>query len=71
MTDISGFGATDDTIFNRRLIEEFGVAGVPGSSFYYPKESGRTKLRFMFAKKDDTLHRAGERLLKLKGLQVA
>jgi len=45
------------------------VAGVPGSSFYFPKESGRTKLRFMFAKKDQTLHLAGERLLKLKALR--
>ncbi len=69
MTDISPFGASDDAVFNRRMIEEFGVAGVPGSSFYSPKESGRTKLRFMFAKKDDTLHRAGERLLKLKSLR--
>ena len=60
MTDITPFGASDDSVFNRRMIKEFGVAGVPGSSFYSPKESGRTKLRFMFAKKDETLHRAGE-----------
>jgi aminotransferase len=70
MTDISGFGATDDSLFNLELIKQFGVAGVPGSSFYSPKESGKTKLRFMFAKKDETLHRAGERLLKLKSLRV-
>ncbi len=69
MTDLSGFGATDDVSFNRRMIEEFGVAGVPGSSFYSPKEDGRMKLRFMFAKKDETLHRAGEKLLKLKALR--
>jgi aspartate/methionine/tyrosine aminotransferase len=69
MTDISPFGAEDDAIFNLNLIKEIGVAGVPGSSFYSPKESGRTKLRFMFAKKDDTLHRAGERLLKLQSMR--
>jgi aminotransferase len=69
MTDITPFGATDDGVFNLHLIKEFGVAGVPGSSFYFPKESGRTKLRFMFAKKDETLHLAGERLLKLKALR--
>jgi aspartate/methionine/tyrosine aminotransferase len=65
MTDISSFGGDDDHTFNRKLIEQVGVAGVPGSSFYFPKESGRNKLRFMFAKKDQTLHDAGERLLKL------
>ena len=69
MTDITPFGASDDSVFNLNLIKEFGVAGVPGSSFYSPKESGRTKLRFMFAKKDETLHQAGERLLKLKLLR--
>jgi hypothetical protein len=27
---------------------------------------GRTKVRFMFAKKDETLHKAGEKLVKLR-----
>jgi aminotransferase len=51
------------------MVQEFGVAGVPGSSFYWPKEDGRTKVRFMWAKKDETLHAAGERLLKMKSLR--
>jgi aminotransferase len=51
-----------------RLVTEFGVAAVPGGSFYSPKSLGKTKIRFMFAKKDQTLHAAGERLLKLKTL---
>ncbi|MFO0812706.1 MAG: aminotransferase class I/II-fold pyridoxal phosphate-dependent enzyme [Gemmatales bacterium] len=66
MTDISKLGGTNDVEFVRQMIETVGVAGVPGSSFYSPKQLGQTKVRFMFAKKDETLHAAGERLLKLK-----
>jgi aspartate/methionine/tyrosine aminotransferase len=68
MTDISGFDpaiASDDVTFVKHLIEVIGVAAVPGSSFYSPKTTGKSKVRFMFAKKDQTLHDAGERLLKL------
>jgi aminotransferase len=69
MTDVSNFdlGATDDTDFVRKMVEQFGVAGVPGSSFYFPATDGRTKVRFMWAKKDETLHAAGERLMKMAG----
>jgi aminotransferase len=66
MTDVAGLGGTDDVAFVRRLVEEVGVAGVPGSSFYSPKELGRTKVRFMFAKRDATLHEAGERLFRAR-----
>ena len=66
MTDAANLGATDDVAFVRKMIEEVGVAGVPGSSFYSPKALGQTQVRFMFAKKDETLHAAGERLLKLR-----
>ena len=66
MTDIAGFGATDDTEFVKWMIREIGVSAVPGSSFYSPQERGRTQVRFMFAKKDDTLEAAGERLLKIR-----
>ena len=68
MTDVTPFGASDDVEFVRRLVTEFGVAGVPGSSFYSPKSLGNTKVRFMWAKKDETLHAAGERLMKLRSL---
>jgi aspartate/methionine/tyrosine aminotransferase len=70
MTDISSVGGTDDTEFVRRMIREVGVSAIPGSSFYSPRERGRTKVRFMFAKRDETLHRAGERLRKLRDLFV-
>jgi aminotransferase len=69
MTDISAFGADSDVAFVQKLVQEIGVAGVPGSSFYRPASDGRQKLRFMWAKKDQTLHDAGERLLKLKTRQ--
>jgi aminotransferase len=67
MTDVSSLARAneDDTAFVRRLVETIGVAGVPGSSFYSPREDGRRKVRFMWAKKEETLHAAGERLLKL------
>jgi aminotransferase len=66
MADISPLGGTDDVAFVRRMIETVGVAGVPGSSFYSPKELGRTIVRFMFAKREPTLREAGERLLRLR-----
>jgi aminotransferase len=66
MTDITALGGTDDTEFIRRMIREVGVSAIPGSSFYSPRERGLTKVRFMFAKRDETLQQAGERLRKLK-----
>jgi aminotransferase len=67
MTDVSGLGAKDDVQFVMKMTREVGVSAVPGSSFYSPAERGRTKVRFMFAKKEETLHEAGERLLRLGG----
>ncbi|MBX7223580.1 MAG: aminotransferase class I/II-fold pyridoxal phosphate-dependent enzyme [Blastocatellia bacterium] len=66
MTDIADLGWNHDVEFVQWLIREIGVAAVPGSSFYAPPEAGRTKVRFMFAKKHETLHQAGERLLKIR-----
>src|SRR4051812_30093208 len=51
MTDVSGFGATDDVAFVRELIERVGVAAVPGSSFYADPAGGRTQVRFAFPKR--------------------
>ncbi|HEX6362778.1 MAG TPA: aminotransferase class I/II-fold pyridoxal phosphate-dependent enzyme [Albitalea sp.] len=65
MTDISAFGFPDDVAFARHLVTEIGVAAVPGSSFYRDPALGRTKLRFTFCKKDDTLAAAAERLARL------
>ena len=65
MTDVTKLGGTNDIEFVKRMIETVGVAAVPGSSFYNPKELGQTKVRFMFAKKDDTLRLALERLARI------
>lgn len=65
MTDISGFGFSDDVSFARHLVETAGVAAVPGSSFYHQREDGAQKLRFTFCKRRETLDAAAERLRKL------
>jgi aminotransferase len=66
MTDCSSLGYDDDVTAARALTETIGVASVPGSSFYKEPELGRTKLRFSFCKKLDTLTAAGERLARLQ-----
>jgi aminotransferase len=68
MTDIAAFGFANDVEFARFLVKEVGVAAVPGSSFYSNPAAGRTKLRFCFCKKDDTLVEADKRLEKLAGV---
>lgn len=65
MTDISAFGAKNDVAFARHLVENIGVAAVPGSSFYSRPELGANQLRFCFCKKFETLQAAGERLARL------
>jgi aminotransferase len=66
MTDIAAFGATDDVSFARHLVEHFGVAGVPGSSFYFDRSSGSTQMRFCFCKNYETLSLAGQKLAGLR-----
>ena len=66
MTDITDVaGGEDDVAFALRLIREPGVAAVPGSSFFSRPELGRTKLRFAFPKRIETLEAACERLSRL------
>jgi aminotransferase len=62
MTDISGFGFSDDVTFARYLVEDGGVAAVPGSSFYSEPANGSQRLRFHFARRRETLLTAAERL---------
>ncbi|KIC96380.1 methionine aminotransferase [Flavihumibacter solisilvae] len=53
-----------DTAFARRLTREYGVATIPVSAFY--QEGSRNRiLRFCFAKKEETLEAAVERLSRL------
>jgi aminotransferase len=69
MTDISSFGAGDDVKFCRYLVEQVGVAAVPGSSFYHVPADGRQQVRFCFCKADETLDEAGRRLRALRGVR--
>jgi aminotransferase len=65
MTDISTFGFADDVAFVRHLIDEVGVAAVPGSSFYAQSSGGSQQVRFCFCKKYETLESARHQLMKL------
>jgi len=74
MTDISRFpdpdpkrfpATTRDVRFSKYLVEEIGVATVPGSSFYNNPNDGATQIRFTFCKKEETLAAAEQRLAKL------
>jgi aminotransferase len=66
MTDISAFDAEDDVRFCRFLVEQIGVAAVPGSSFYHAPSAGRQQVRFCFCKTDQTLDDAARRLKSLR-----
>jgi aspartate/methionine/tyrosine aminotransferase len=63
MVDISSLGFANDRQAAEWLIKEVGVAGVPGSSFF--REPEHRFIRFHFAKKEETLRAAGEKLLRL------
>jgi aspartate/methionine/tyrosine aminotransferase len=65
ITDISRFGFANDVSFVRHLIENAGVAAVPGSSFYSDPADGNQQIRFCFCKKYETLNEAGKKLLSL------
>ena len=64
MVDISEFGFPDDTAFCEWMARVVGVAAVPGSSFF--REDVRHLIRLHFAKKQDTLEGALQRLSTLK-----
>ncbi|MDR0635563.1 MAG: aminotransferase class I/II-fold pyridoxal phosphate-dependent enzyme [Treponema sp.] len=64
LVDISEFCGNDDTRFCEWLAKEVKVAAVPGSSFFH--EPVNHLIRFHFAKKDETLIAAGERLAGLR-----
>ncbi len=66
MADISGFGLGDDEAFAMHMVTKVGVAVVPGSAFYRASDAGRSKVRFCFCKKDETLDAAEERLRRLR-----
>ena len=65
LLDISEFGYESDLRFCEDLAERVGVGAVPGSSFF--REPVNHLIRFHFAKKDETLLEALNRLEGLRG----
>lgn len=64
LIDISEFGYKSDLEFAQVLARDVGVGAVPGSSFF--KEEENRYVRLHFAKKDDTLRSALERLSDIR-----
>src|SRR4029077_12086240 len=61
LLDYSAITGEGDMDFALRLTKEHGVASIPTSAFLY-KTAAAPVLRFCFAKKDETLEAAAERL---------
>ncbi|HEY6129371.1 MAG TPA: aminotransferase class I/II-fold pyridoxal phosphate-dependent enzyme [Candidatus Acidoferrum sp.] len=76
MTDISRFHFPEDdprfaahsrdVAFAKYLVQEIGVACVPGSSFYDNPQDGSSQVRFTFCKKEETLAAAEARFARLR-----
>ena len=64
LLDISEFGYESDVTFCERMAKEVGVGAVPGSSFF--REPVNHLIRLHFAKKDETLNEALNRLADLR-----
>ena len=65
LVDVSPLEFENDHIAAEWFTTEIGVTGVPGSSFFREREN--RYLRFHFAKREDTLRAAGERLINVRG----
>lgn len=64
LLDYSGISDEKEYDFARRLITEYGVAGIPNSSFYHRPVEHKV-LRFCFAKEEETLRKAAKILCKI------
>ena len=65
LVDYSAVSDLDGLAFARWLTVEHGVTGILLSPFYARPPAGQRLLRLCFAKNDDTVNRAIERLSKL------
>ncbi len=66
MVDVREAGFSSDVEAADALLDQCGVAMVPGSSFYINPEDGMYQLRLCFAKKDEDLQRACKNLGSLR-----
>lgn len=64
MLEYSEISDKSDIEFSKQLTMEHGVAAIPPSVFYHDQDDNKV-LRFCFAKKDETLRRAAEKLCKI------
>jgi methionine aminotransferase len=64
LADYSRISDETEEQFAKRLTSEFGVAAIPVSAFY-DRPTDRNLVRFCFAKKDETLDQALERLARI------
>lgn len=64
LVDITEFGYEDDVVFCEDLARKAGVGAVPGSSFF--KEDVNHLIRMHFAKRDETLNEALDRLSSIR-----
>ena len=62
LVDYSAITTERDIDFAQRLTREHGVAAIPISPFLSEQEEPGPVVRFCFAKRDETLRRAAERL---------
>ena len=67
LLDISEFGYESDLDFCEKLAEKVGVGAVPGSSFF--REDVNHLIRLHFAKKNETLNNALNRLSEINKLR--
>jgi aspartate/methionine/tyrosine aminotransferase len=72
LADFSDLSDRDDHDYARWLTRGgrvqqhgYGVATVPGSSFYHKPPGGRTQIRFAFCKRIETLRKAADRLKEI------
>jgi methionine transaminase len=65
MMDYSAITDEHDTDFALRVTREHGVAAIPISPFLNDSTAAGPVLRFCFAKRDSTLERAAERLVRV------
>jgi aspartate/methionine/tyrosine aminotransferase len=66
LADIAALPFPDDTAFCRHLMTEVGVAAIPPSAFYLDPRTAPMLARFCFAKRDETMRAAAERLRRLR-----
>jgi aspartate/methionine/tyrosine aminotransferase len=66
LADIAALPFPDDTAFCRHLMTEVGVAAIPPSAFYLDPSTAPKLARFCFAKSDETMRAAAERLRPLR-----